>query len=50
MKKAILFVVALLLTVTSLFGAESKTVTYKSGDETVSGELYTPAGKGPFPR
>ena len=48
MKKAILFALALLLTATSLF-AESKTVTYKSGDETVSGEVYTPAGKGPFP-
>lgn len=31
------------------FAAEEKTVTYKSGDETVSGMLYTPAGKGPFP-
>ena len=51
MKKAILFAVALLLTATSLFAAENKnkTVTYKSGDETVSGELYTPTGKGPFP-
>jgi carboxymethylenebutenolidase len=49
MKKAILFGLALLLTATSLFAAESKTVTYKSGDETVSGELYTPAGTGPFP-
>ena len=29
--------------------AEGKTVTYKSGDETVSGILYTPGGKGPFP-
>src|SRR6476660_2988736 len=49
MKKSILFTVALLLTANSLFSAESKTVTYKSGDETVSGELYTPEGKGPFP-
>ncbi len=27
----------------------SKEVTYKSGDETVKGILYTPEGKGPFP-
>src|SRR5437588_2604179 len=49
MKKSTLFALALLLTATSLFAAESKTVAYKSGDESVSGELYTPAGKGPFP-
>src|SRR5437764_14295369 len=49
MKKSTLFALALLLTATSLFAAESKTVTYKSGDESVSGELYTPAGKGRFP-
>ncbi len=29
--------------------ADGKSVSYKSGDETVSGMLYTPAGKGPFP-
>lgn len=33
----------------SAFAAEGKPVTYKSGDDTVSGVLYTPAGKGPFP-
>ena len=33
----------------SAFAAEGKPVSYKSGDETVSGMLYTPAGKGPFP-
>ena len=33
----------------SSFAAEGKAVTYKSGDETVSGMLYTPGGKGPFP-
>ena len=27
----------------------AKSVSYKSGDETVQGLLYTPAGKGPFP-
>jgi carboxymethylenebutenolidase len=29
--------------------APSKTVAYKSGDETVSGVIFTPPGKGPFP-
>ena len=29
--------------------ATSKDVSYKSGDETVKGILYTPEGKGPFP-
>ena len=37
------------LLVISSFAADSKTVSYKSGDETVQGILYTPAGKGPFP-
>ena len=31
------------------FAAEGKPVSYKSGDETVSGILYAPQGKGPFP-
>jgi carboxymethylenebutenolidase len=33
----------------SALGADSKSVSYKSGDETVQGVLYTPQGKGPFP-
>jgi carboxymethylenebutenolidase len=33
----------------SCLAAESKSVSYKSGDETVQALLYTPAGKGPFP-
>ena len=33
----------------SAFAAQGKPVSYKSGDETVNGVLYTPAGKGPFP-
>ncbi len=37
------------LFVTSGFAADSKSVSYKSGDETVQGVLYTPSGKGPFP-
>jgi carboxymethylenebutenolidase len=32
-----------------VFAADGKDVSYKSGDETVHGILYTPAGKGPFP-
>ena len=31
------------------FAADGKPVTYKSGDETVTGLLYTPPGSGPFP-
>jgi carboxymethylenebutenolidase len=38
-----------LLFALSAFAADGKSVTYKSGDETVQGILYTPAGKGPFP-
>ena len=33
----------------SAFAAEGKSVSYKSGDETVNGMLYEPVGKGPFP-
>ena len=33
----------------SAIAADGKAVSYKSGDETVKGMLYTPAGKGPFP-
>jgi carboxymethylenebutenolidase len=40
---------ALLLIATSAFAADGKPVTYKSGDETVQGILYTSTGKGPFP-
>jgi carboxymethylenebutenolidase len=46
--KVILPLLALLLTASTL-AADSKSVSYKSGDETVQGILYTPAGKGPFP-
>ncbi|MFZ0808083.1 MAG: dienelactone hydrolase family protein [Candidatus Sulfotelmatobacter sp.] len=38
-----------LLAVAVSFAADSKAVSYKSGDETVQGVLFTPAGKGPFP-
>ncbi len=33
----------------SASAATSKSVSYQSGNETVKGVLYTPAGKGPFP-
>ena len=49
MKITLLFILASLLAVTTVFAADSKPVSYKSGDETVQGILYTPAGKGPFP-
>jgi carboxymethylenebutenolidase len=49
MKKILLSTLAWLLAATSAFAAQSKTVSYKSGDETVQGTLYTPSGKGPFP-
>ncbi len=34
---------------TSAFAADSRPVSYKSGDEDVNAILYTPSGKGPFP-
>src|SRR6202167_3619367 len=33
----------------SAVAADGKAVSYKSGDETVNGILYAPAGRGPFP-
>ena len=47
--KRLLPLFALFLFATSALAADSKSVSYKSGDETVKGILYTPAGKGPFP-
>ncbi len=44
--KTLLLVLALSLTA---LAADGKSVAYKSGDESVTGTLYTPAGKGPFP-
>jgi len=48
---ALLLAFCLCLTVFSslAWAAEGKGVSYKSGDETVNGMLYTPGGKGPFP-
>ncbi len=48
MKQLLLAALVTLFTV-SAFAADGKPVSYKSGDETVQGILYTPAGKGPFP-
>jgi carboxymethylenebutenolidase len=38
-----------LLFVCACFANDGKTVSYKSGDETVQGILYAPSGNGPFP-
>src|SRR6202451_3536336 len=48
MKNALGTLLLMFLTL-SAFAADGKPVSYKSGDETVQGVLYTPAGKGPFP-
>ena len=48
MKKACLMISVILLAITAL-AADGKSVSYKSGDETVQGVLYSPPGKGPFP-
>jgi carboxymethylenebutenolidase len=48
MKTFLLLILISLCAISSL-AATSKTVSYKSGDETVQGVLYTPEGKGPFP-
>ena len=46
----ILVVLSVVLSVVAFASAaDNKTITYKSGDETVQGILYTPSGKGPFP-
>jgi carboxymethylenebutenolidase len=42
-------VVLLFLFAVSAFASSGKSVSYKSGDETVNAQLFTPAGKGPFP-
>jgi len=47
--KTILLLTLCLLFAMSVFAADGKTVSYKSGDETVQGILYTPSGKTPFP-
>src|SRR5438045_9603766 len=47
--KSFLVCCILLLSQISAFAATPKNVTYKSGNETVHGIVYTHAGKGPFP-
>jgi carboxymethylenebutenolidase len=47
--KRITAALTVLLLAICAFAADSKTVSYKSGDETVQGLLYTPSGNGPFP-
>jgi carboxymethylenebutenolidase len=49
MSKKIAISVCLALMVCSAFAASGTQVSYKSGDDTVQGVLYTPSGKGPFP-
>jgi len=48
MKNILNVVIAVLLALPAL-AVTPKEVSYKSGDETVKGILYTPDGKGPFP-
>src|ERR1700761_6510096 len=47
--KNLILVLALAFVTQVAFSATASDVTYKSGDETVHGILYTPSGKGPFP-
>jgi len=46
--KIALLILTFLFAISS-FAATGKSVSYKSGDETVQGMIYTPSGKGPFP-
>jgi carboxymethylenebutenolidase len=48
-KKFCVVVAGVLVLVASALAVTGKEVAYKSGDETVKGILYTPAGNGPFP-
>ncbi len=48
MKLTLLSTLLVAITI-SAFAADGKPVSYKSGDETVNGILYTPQGNGPFP-
>jgi carboxymethylenebutenolidase len=49
MRNAPVLFFAILLCTASALSADGKTVSYKSGDETVQGILYTPTGKSPHP-
>jgi carboxymethylenebutenolidase len=48
-RKKTFLVVMVAILAASGFAADGKQVAYKSGDETVQGVLYAPAGNGPFP-
>ena len=47
--KVLVLLLLSLFVVGAALGATEKTVTYPSGNDTVNGVLYAPAGKGPFP-
>jgi carboxymethylenebutenolidase len=47
--KNIYSLIFVFLFVSGCLAVDSKSVSYKSGDETVQAVLYTPSGKGPFP-
>jgi carboxymethylenebutenolidase len=49
MKKLFLSLFLALTLSAAAAAMDGKTVSYKSGDETVNGILYAPAGQGPFP-
>ena len=49
MKKTAALLCVVLLAAVFAHAADGKAVSYKSGDETVQGVLYTPTGSGPFP-
>jgi carboxymethylenebutenolidase len=46
--KIVLLILTFLFAISS-FAATGRSVSYKSGDETVQAMIYTPSGKGPFP-
>jgi carboxymethylenebutenolidase len=47
--KLLLLLSSICLFAITAVAAESRNVSYKSGDETVKAVMYTPQGKGPFP-
>src|ERR1017187_3690485 len=47
--RILLLLSSMLLFAMAAFPANSRNVSYKSGDETVNAVMYTPQGKGPFP-
>lgn len=49
MTRTLALMSAVLLFACACFAADGKPVSYRSGDETVQGVLYTPSGNGPFP-